>query len=356
MLRQQDLDAAVDANVITRHQAETLLTFAQDRRKARAFAVGDDERFHLLKGFNDFFISVGVVLLGIGIWISILQSNSNGIVSAIGVGAMWLLAEYLTGRKRFTAPSILIAGFLVAFTGYAVTAWFNIEILPITDDNTLGLKIYASALLCTSILHYWRFRLPFTLLLIACTATLLIFVIVFSALGMFKPEWTTKETYNVLMPILFLCGLAVFAGAMRYDMTDLERLTRRADCGFWLHLAAAPMIVHPLIYVLTVDGNLKNASSALIVVALTICLALVALAINRRALLVATLGYLGAAIAYGVSQVSNETTIISIVTLIFLGAMIILLGVSWHPLRAALMKRLPQTSLTNKFPPYKITS
>ncbi len=34
---------------------------------------------------------------------------------------------------------------------------------------------------------------------------------------------------------------------MRFDMTDPERLTRRTDIAFWLHLLAAPLIVHSLI-------------------------------------------------------------------------------------------------------------
>ncbi len=43
------------------------------------------------------------------------------------------------------------------------------------------------------------------------------------------------------------CGLAVFAAAMAFDISDRERVTRRADCAFWLHLLAAPLIVHSLV-------------------------------------------------------------------------------------------------------------
>ena len=48
------------------------------------------------------------------------------------------------------------------------------------------------------------------------------------------------------MPLLLLCGLAVFALAMRFDLSDPKRQTRRTDIAFWLHMLAAPLIVHPL--------------------------------------------------------------------------------------------------------------
>ena len=34
---------------------------------------------------------------------------------------------------------------------------------------------------------------------------------------------------------------------MSFDISDRERLTRRADCAFWLHLLAAPLIVHSVV-------------------------------------------------------------------------------------------------------------
>ena len=37
---------------------------------------------------------------------------------------------------------------------------------------------------------------------------------------------------------------------MYYDLSDRTRTTRLADCAFWLHLLAAPLIVHSLIRLL----------------------------------------------------------------------------------------------------------
>ena len=34
---------------------------------------------------------------------------------------------------------------------------------------------------------------------------------------------------------------------MRYDLSDPARETRRTDAAFWLHLLAAPLLVHTLV-------------------------------------------------------------------------------------------------------------
>src|SRR5690606_7933330 len=91
--------------------------------------------------------------------------------------------------------------------------------------------------------------------------------------------------------VMFLAGLAVFAVAMWWDISDRERKTRRSDVAFWLHLLAAPLIVHPAFTALGVLDNSATAINALIVVGLYILLALVALAIDRRALMVSALAY-----------------------------------------------------------------
>jgi hypothetical protein len=63
--------------------------------------------------------------------------------------------------------------------------------------------------------------------------------------------------------IFLCCGLAVFAVAMSYDLTDPERVTHRSDCAFWLHFLAAPLLVHSLI-------ELVAGGGVLVVVFLTI--------------------------------------------------------------------------------------
>jgi hypothetical protein len=49
----------------------------------------------------------------------------------------------------------------------------------------------------------------------------------------------------MVLGLVLVLGIGTFLFAMWWDSSDRARLTRRADVAFWLHLLAAPMIVHP---------------------------------------------------------------------------------------------------------------
>ncbi|MBA3897824.1 MAG: hypothetical protein H0X36_11980, partial [Sphingomonadaceae bacterium] len=144
-----------------------------------------------------------------------------------------------------------------------------------------------------------------------------------------------------VLPLVFVAGLVTFAVAMRWDMSDRERLTRRSDVAFWLHLAAAPMIVHPVFSSLGLIGGgepaLWRAGVALL---LYVGLALVALAVDRRALLVSALVYVLAAMA----QVFNHFGSLNLsfaFTALLIGSALLLLSAFWHRTRSALVRALP---------------
>ena len=75
---------------------------------------------------------------------------------------------------------------------------------------------------------------------------------------------------------------------------------------------------------------------------------LIGLAINRRALIVSSLGYCGIAIAFLVKQTELSIGSTLAITLVLLGAAIVLLGVAWHPVRNQLIRILPDWRV---FPP-----
>ena len=58
----------------------------------------------------------------------------------------------------------------------------------------------------------------------------------------------------VFIPI----GLAIFATAMKFDMSDRNRVTQRTDIAFWLHLLAAPLIVHSIVRPLLTESALST--------------------------------------------------------------------------------------------------
>src|SRR3546814_12902941 len=110
------------------------------------------------------------------------------------------------------------------------------------------------------------------------------------------PRWSTRTDtlgpYTTLCrsrdPIGLVAWMGVFARAMRVDMSDPTRETRRSDIAFWLHLPAAPLIAHPVFQLLGVLDADVGSGTAIVVVALYLVFAFVALAVDRRALLVSS--------------------------------------------------------------------
>jgi predicted membrane channel-forming protein YqfA (hemolysin III family) len=156
---------------------------------------------------------------------------------------------------------------------------------------------------------------------------------------------------------LLACGLLTFIAAMAFDLSDRERLTRRADCAFWLHLLAAPLIVHSLITLVAPDYFIMMTTSvAVTILAIFAALTIVAIVIDRRALLVSALAYVGIAVAYGlrttsvIGQQADSQAVVLFTTLLVLGSLVLALGVGWLPLRRRLTRMLP-SALTERLPP-----
>jgi hypothetical protein len=215
----------------------------------------------------------------------------------------------------------------------------------LTLNGALALAIKAAVAAGAAGLYYLRFRLPFALLPLAATLLTLVLSL-FSAV-------VPASSNAVWSLVLFSCGAAVFAVAMAFDISDRERLTRRADCAFWLHLLAAPLVVHSLVAVATGGVSAMDGPGALMIVLVVGLLAVVAIAIDRRALLVSGLSYLGIAIAIVVSGVAGggSADLAAVpATLVILGAFVLALGVGWMPLRRGVMSLL-SPFVANRLPP-----
>jgi hypothetical protein len=352
MLAPEDLDAAITQGLITEAQAAGLRELAAKRRHAKALALGHEERFRFMRGFNDFFFASGVLLVGVG---ASFFAGAAPLRSLVAAAVIWALAELLVGRMRLVLPGILLVLFFAYFASLGLVnhGWLGVAPAPArvltpfasTFGSLFGYDdpafAAARALMVTiaGLLFYARFGFPFTLLPVAAG---LVLTFRFAAL-VFLPLAAQPA-------ILLTCGLAVFAAAMAFDISDRERLTRRADCAFWLHLLAAPLIVHSLIALVASDLVVMTHAGAVIIVAIVAVLALVALVIDRRALLVSTLAYLGIVIAYALKAASADVTAIFFATLLILGSMVLALGVGWLPLRRHLMS-LVHPALASRLPP-----
>jgi hypothetical protein len=354
MIRNDDIEDAVTRGIISRPQADQLFGIAANRHKTRSFAVGSEERFRLLGGFNDFFIAVGVVLVGVGLSGGGTRYSADSLWWLICAAVAWLLAEVLTKRLRLTAPSMVLACLWLMFVSIATA------ILTMRDGfkGPMATPVAISAL-GAILVHYARFRLPFSLLLIALSGWALTLAVTAGvATNMF--DVAAAEAFSMTRWISLVYGLAIFALAMTFDRRDPERLTRKADSGFWLHMVAAPLIVHPIAAPLinhplfsgsgSPDPKITGLTVAL-VFALTIFLALVAIIVDRRALLVAGLGYLGGALVFALSQLTGSGNLPGVLTLLILGSAIILLGVGWRSVRRVVLSRLPEGAWKRGLPP-----
>lgn len=357
-IESEDIDAAIAAGVMPQAQADALRAFVAERHRSRLEQAGtEDERFRFMTGFNDFFFAIGILLLGFGMMFFTGGAPLPSLVAALVV---WGLSELLVARMRLVLPGILLSLFFIAFVFLAVPAdlatlmsrgnpgsfWgdaIGVTGVPFAAATKAIIGVAAAAL------YYWRFRLPFALLPIAASLVLLVMALIRLSVGQLEPF--------ALSLLTLACGLGVFAAAMSFDLSDRDRMTRRSDCAFWLHLLAAPLIVHSLISLITPRFDQINNTIALAILGIVAALAVVAIAIDRRALLVSALIYMGAVIAYAIggsfaamSKGSTSQSGIFFTTLVILGTFVIVLGIGWQPLRRGLLA-LISTSITSKLPP-----
>ena len=285
MYSESDLQSAVAAGVLPAGAADALRAHVTGMRSAPA---ADEEHFRLVTGFNDIFVTIAAIILLVAV-AGIGQSITDALAGAFVAIAAWGLAEFFTLKRRMALPSIIL---LLAFTG-GVAAALGAGIENSVGDDLEGragtLMVGAVALITAfaTWLHWRRFLVPIT---VAAGTAAVAATVVALILAAVNPSDEARE--QTAMAIVLVAGLAVFAVAMRWDMSDRSRETRRSDVAFWLHLLAAPMIAHPLFWILGVtQGDAIGAGAAFGVVAVYVAMGLVALAIDRRALLVSALAY-----------------------------------------------------------------
>jgi len=211
---------------------------------------------------------------------------------------------------------------------------------PHFSDQTAALIGAGIALLAggASLLHWRRFMVPIT---VAAGTAALAAMAVALIMAAIEPMVGRDGMENALLWLLFGAGLIVFGFAMRWDMSDRARETRRSDVAFWLHLLAAPMIAHPLFHVLGVtEGQNISALAALGVVVIYILLGLVALAVDRRALLVSALAYVLTAMTLLFRQFGMVELNVALTGLV-IGSALLTLSAFWGPIRRAVVSPLP---------------
>lgn len=336
----KQIDAALEAGILTQEQAAAMRQKAAHSVPEDTSLIGNEEDMRFVRSFSDVFIAMGLGLFALGL--SAFGGLSNSLIVYVGlVGVMWLQAEYFARHKRAHLPTLVISLAYLIFVQAAAVK------LGGGDGVTPGV-LSAFVTLIAMLVFYWRFRLPFSIALIAIS----IVILAFTFLHDFIPTGA----------FLMLSGVSLFGAALAYDSKDTGRLTRFADNAFWLHFAAAPLILHGIaiqilslkttkIFKIIPVPSLDTGDAVVFLIIIGV-LALIGLAINRRALLVSSFGYAGFSLAMLIKTTGLDLGTMVAVTLLLLGGGIVLLGAGWHSARRWLLKLLPSSGVFAKvFPP-----
>lgn len=385
MISAETLDNAVAKGLISqtlRDQLEAMeraVALAPEAR--RADDEGDEENLRLVGGGNDLFVTVGTVLLSAGFFFvltTLLPGQTFWIAGILAVFA-WGLAEIVTRQHRMKLSSSVLAlifmAAILAALALQVEASFGIR-KPETIWQLLALRQTASQAgylflgggIIAAAIYFWRFRVPiiagaiaiaFTLLAFLQTAIILYDSVTAGAIAPPRME-DVPELLRAALYMPLICGLIVFATGVAFDIYDRDRRKIWSDCAFWLHVVSAPMLVHPLFIMATgqnvVFGHIAPDTNATLMLAILILGFLyVALAIDRRSLLVPTLAYFGSlGIYYLVNSASDSTGIPPFaLILVVVGALIILFGAGWQRIRRIVVKPTLPAAVIRRLPPLK---
>lgn len=377
------LEKAVAAGVITAEQRGLLLALETpaDIPSTPAESDSDEENLRLIGGGNDLFVTVGTVLLTAGFYFvltTMLRGQTFWIAGLLAIFA-WVVAEIVTRQHRMKLSSTVLALVFMASVGVLLAQFvgdrYQIR-MPETMWQLLALRgpvskagyILLGGQALAALVYFWRFKVPILAGIIAIAITLLaflqtaLFLYDGIAAGTVTPP-SLEDVPQLLRASLYMpliCGIIVFATGVAFDLHDRERRKVWSDCAFWLHVVSAPMLVHPLFIMATgqdvVFGHVEPGSGATIMLALLIAgFVYVALAIDRRSLLVPTLAYFGTlGIYYLVNSAANTTGVPPFaLILLVVGALIILFGAGWQRIRRLIVGSTLPTSLLDRLPPFK---
>ena len=356
------LDEAAGEGIISSSQAERLLPYltgkdigalSVDRRLSaprsldESNPVEDTEAPRFVRGFHDVLITIGVIVLLVGLW-----GVANRYLSLL---AIVILAEILVRRQRLALPAVDLTVALVAWVFHTVVTYVGST--PALGNNfTIGAIVIAAPFPLSLALFYWRYRVPLSLALFLFSLFGLFLAAVFYVAGTVTGSTNVPADYPIqTLMILLVTALASFALAMRFDLSDPQRVTRRSDVAFWLHLATAPALLYSTVLLAlrlelasggTVFNNLTDVPfgsylQAVTVLVVVLAMMLIGLVIDRRAFVTAGLVSLGLATAALLTHSNAGFDKIGFLVLIIVGLVVLVIGIGWADLRRLIVRRLP---------------
>lgn len=376
------LEAAAAAGVISAEQVGPLHAFLSSPDAGVSSKPSGEEDLRFIRNFHDLFLATGIVLLAFGLAIGVtayvttsgIQDPQTGAITTgvlfAGCGAiMWLLGEFFARRRRLFLPAIAIVCSFTLFSAMAVALIYagavvgqgfeesglNMSRMP--QELRIGILVATVCAFVAPFVFYLRFRLPFSLGLAGFG--LAVFIIVAALVANFE------LTQQFISPLLLGLGVLLFLAGVWFDARDPQRATRFSDNGFWLHFAAAPLILRGAFGLIgSIFGAPDGLSSSMafndgsatahaaLTLAVVALLGVISLLINRRVLIVSTLITTGIALSILMDAVGLGAGALAASVLIVLGAFVLILGASWHTARRALLGWVkPDGAWARVFPP-----
>jgi hypothetical protein len=335
MYTNEDLEAAVKAGVLDEASVNRFRSFAEQRYNTQ---LVDEENFRLISGFNDIFVVIASVLLIVSsAWLVSRYNTSLGFLVA-GCLAWWLSVHFVL-KKHLALPAIVYLLIIVVSSFGAVNSFSgSINGYAIESKNTI-FTLSSVLTMVVMWVHWLQFRVPITVAAgfigIPCFAI--------GVLSSILPQQSDTIIYVALFS-----GVAAFVFAMWWDSKDVQRNTYRSDVAFWLHMLAAPLIVHPVFMLINVDHGVFSAASMFVVLPLYFVFAVVAIIIDRRALMVSALLYVIYAVSEFLSTYGSLNNQVAI-SGILIGGLLVFLSIQWHSVRCKILDFLP--SKVTKFVP-----
>lgn len=323
MISKSLLYKAVDQNLLTENQVDPLYQFIR-QQDLPDIVSEQEEPLKFIRSFGDAFISIGIVLLVL----AINMAELSGYLYFIPVAGFVLISEWLVRVRKLALPGIAILMAILFFVNKAID--FNHQ-----QATTFGLAILSF----TCLLYYLRYKMPFSLL--PLTAGLISIVVI-------QAGWDVFKT-----PIIFsVIGLFIFIVAMIFDMSDTSRVSHLSDSAFWLHLLAAPLMVHGTLFtMLTSDQQwIQSINAEIIIVSFFVLFLLLALLIDRRAMLISTQIYVIYAVTQLLQNQISGTQNVLMLVLMGLGLFVLFFGTYWYLARRFIFGFLSGTVINRYVP------
>ena len=323
-MNREKLHAAAEQGLIRDDQVEPLLDFlGPEARTPDDQNSGEPLRF--LRSFGDIHITLGIVLIAL----AIAQIEMHPFLNIIPVVTFFAITEWLARIQRLALSGIALLLVILFFSSLMITSLLDYDV-PIL-----------AALTAVAGVFYWRYRIPFAVVPIA-----------FGILCIFNLSIGSDIDYILAhQHVLSFYGLWVFGAAMRFDARDTARTTRASDTGFWLHLLAAPLIVHGVMIGLLTSADPLPFRDVLILLLFS-GFFLVSLYIDRRALLVSSLSYA----MYAAFQLVKENRLnienATLIVFAVFGLFIVFFGAYWYAVRRRVFAGIAPASLSSYVPDF----